>query len=193
MIKMDYLIIGIGWATFLALHSVLAAFQVKNWVAQNIPSLYRKYRLFYTIINSLLSGVLLYYMLVSESETLLAANATQRYIALVLASWGVIIMVVSFRHISGMAFLGFAEEEDQGLIRQGLHAKIRHPIYSGTILVVLGMMLYIPTDVIFTTGIVMLGYLPFGIYFEEKKLIAQFGEEYLEYKKEVPAIIPKIR
>ena len=35
-------------------------------------------------------------------------------------------------------------------------------------------------------------YLPFGIYWEEQKLILHFGKAYLDYKKSVKALIPKI-
>jgi protein-S-isoprenylcysteine O-methyltransferase Ste14 len=36
----------------------------------------------------------------------------------------------------------------------------------------------------------VLVYIPIGIYFEEKKLIKMYGDQYVEYKKRVPAIFP---
>lgn len=110
---------------------------------------------------------------------------------MILASWGVIILVVSFRHISGLAFLGLRKEINQGLVQEGLHGYMRHPIYTGTILVLIGLFGYHPTDIILLTDLVVLAYLPFGIRWEERKLIDEFGEEYLEYKKNVPALIPR--
>ncbi len=80
---------------------------------------------------------------------------------------------------------------EKGLIRKGTHAYVRHPIYSGIILIVIGMALYTPTDIVVLSVVCILAYLPAGIYFEEQKLIAEFGDDYLTYRREVPAIFPK--
>jgi len=187
---MDYLIIGGGWALYLAMHSLFAAHGTKRFVERNIPFLYKLYRLVYTLSNSFGFLVLMYLMAITPSKVFFQPSGYLRYVAMVLASWGVIVTVVSFRHISGMAFLGFKPEENIGLVRRGLHAYVRHPIYSGTILIIVGMMMYVATDTIIVSGVVILLYLPLGIWFEEQKLIEIFGNDYLEYKREVPAIIP---
>jgi len=81
---------------------------------------------------------------------------------------------------------------DHELISHGPYAYVRHPIYSGLLLVVLGLVIY--------SGSVA-GYFFFFIFFggayykalkEEKVLTAHFGEKYLQYKKEVRALIPFI-
>ncbi len=112
---------------------------------------------------------------------------------MIIASWGVIILVVSFRYMSGPAFLGLKKEVYSGLITDGLHGYIRHPIYTGTILVLVGLLMYHPTDIILITDLVIFAYLPLGIKWEEQKLIDQFGEAYLKYKKEVSALVPRLR
>lgn len=189
---MDYVIIGGGWILYLSVHSILASGKVKRFVAERIPFLHNKYRLFYTLLSSLGILVLCYLLLITPAKLLFEFSVAVKYMAMVIASWGVIILVVSFRHLSGMAFLGFRAEDQGRLVKKGLHGRIRHPIYSGTILVIIGMMLYVATDLVFLSGAIILAYLPFGIHFEEKKLIKMFGDDYLEYKAEVPAIIPKI-
>ena len=73
---------------------------------------------------------------------------------------------------------------------RGLHAYTRHPLYFGTIIFLLGYLLYaarLSSAVI--VGVAFL-YLYVGTLLEEKKLIAQFGEAYLQYKKEVKMLIP---
>lgn len=188
---MDYLIIGGGWALYFALHSLLASEQVKRTVRSKAPVIARGYRFFYSLISTVGLLWLLYLMAITPSATLFSPPGYVRYIAMILASWGVILVITSFRHLSGWAFLGLKKEENKGLIRKGTHAYVRHPIYSGIILIVIGMALYTPTDIVVLSAVCILAYLPAGIYFEEQKLIAEFGDEYLTYRREVPAIFPK--
>ena len=80
-----------------------------------------------------------------------------------------------------------------GLSTTGMYAIIRHPIYSGTIILYFGL-------VLFQESIIPLMYFPISIVlyflmtvFEEKDLIRSFGDEYIEYKKKVKKrIIPYV-
>jgi protein-S-isoprenylcysteine O-methyltransferase Ste14 len=80
--------------------------------------------------------------------------------------------------------------EENKLQRSGVLAWIRHPIYAGLILVILGFFLFIPNLPTLVSCGCMLMYLPVGIYLEERKLIKIFGQEYIAYRNEVPAILP---
>jgi protein-S-isoprenylcysteine O-methyltransferase Ste14 len=82
--------------------------------------------------------------------------------------------------------------QDHRLVRQGPYRWVRHPIYSGLLLAMLG------TAICFgeLRGLigVALGLVGFWLKarLEETFLIEQFGSEYTEYKKEVKALIPSI-
>ncbi|MEZ5504026.1 MAG: hypothetical protein R3E50_15730 [Halioglobus sp.] len=39
----------------------------------------------------------------------------------------------------------------------------------------------------------MLLYIAIGLYFEERDLLAHFGDTYREYKKRIPALLPFTR
>lgn len=189
---MEYAKIAIGWVMYLTLHSLLASDLVKAAVSKSLPGLARYYRLLYSVVSTVGLLYMMWLMLTAPAVELLQATPEMRYIGMVLASWGVMLVIVAFRHISGLAFLGLKAEGEPRLIREGLHAHMRHPIYSGTILILLGMLLYRPTAVIgLTVGLIFI-YLPIGIYLEEKKLIRLFGEAYVRYRKEVKAVIPRI-
>ncbi|MEQ9050507.1 MAG: isoprenylcysteine carboxylmethyltransferase family protein [Marinoscillum sp.] len=189
---MDYLIIGGSWALYFALHSFLASGRVKRSVQSSAPVIARGYRFFYSLISTVGLLWLIYLMAITPSASLFDPPGYLRYIAMILASWGVILVVTSFRHLSGWAFLGLKKEENKGLIRKGTHAYVRHPISSGIILIVSGMALYTSTDIVVLSSACILVYLPVGIYFEEQKLIEEFGDAYRIYQAEVPAIFPKI-
>ncbi|MEM8894083.1 MAG: DUF1295 domain-containing protein, partial [Bacteroidota bacterium] len=141
----SYFIIGIFWVVYLTLHSVLAADSVKSWFVANAPWVFQYYRLFYSLFSVL--GMLLFtvYMSVIESHAVWPDFATAKYAGMVLAAWGVIIVKRSFRAYSFREFMGFKKEESGELVVDGLQSKVRHPLYSGTILIILGFFLFSPT------------------------------------------------
>ncbi len=71
------------------------------------------------------------------------------------------------------------------LITTGVYRVVRHPIYSGTLISVLGW-------TILLKSIISIVYFPFlflwyflGTFVEERILIEQYGDQYLDYKKKV--------
>ncbi|MHC4132843.1 MAG: methyltransferase family protein [Planctomycetota bacterium] len=75
--------------------------------------------------------------------------------------------------------------EKSNLITTGAYRVVRHPIYSGTLISVLGW-------TILLKSIISIVYFPFLflLYFlvtfvEERILIEQYGDKYLDYKKKV--------
>lgn len=189
----SYLIIAIFWVLYLALHSFFAAEGVKSWFEFAAPWLYRRYRLIYSFFSVM--GMLLFasYMSLVESHPVWPDLATAKYVGMVLAAWGVIIIKKSFRAYSLREFLGVKREENKILVIEGLQSKVRHPLYSGTILIILGLFLFSPTYEILITMILVFIYLAIGIRLEEKKLLKAFGAQYADYREKVPMLIPRMR
>jgi protein-S-isoprenylcysteine O-methyltransferase Ste14 len=80
----------------------------------------------------------------------------------------------------------------QKLVTRGLYAHVRNPMITGVLAVLLGEALLFHSARIFIWFIV--AFAVNHIYFiasEEPGLVARFGEEYLEYKKNVPRWIPR--
>jgi len=70
----------------------------------------------------------------------------------------------------------------------GILEYVRHPWYSGAIILVWA---FGPiSDVSLVTNIILTAYIIIGTFLEEKKLVFEIGQPYLEYRKRVPMLIP---
>jgi protein-S-isoprenylcysteine O-methyltransferase Ste14 len=187
----DYGLLVLGWIIYFTIHSVLAADTVKGFFRNLLQGGFRFYRLFYSLISTAgLLGLLFLNAMIS-GELLLNPQGLIRYLSLMLATFGVIIVSRAFREHDAASFIGLRQEEMK-FSRSGILNSVRHPIYSGTILMVIGFFLFTPTIATLVSTVCIFAYLPIGIYLEEKKLIHLFGDQYIQYKKQVPSLIPKL-
>ena len=87
---------------------------------------------------------------------------------------------------------GYAIKMDK-LTTCGPYAFVRHPLYLGTMLIVIGFVILLNIQLIgvFFIGIIAIVYYR-TIMKEELMRREKFKEMYLEYKKKVPAIIPTV-
>ncbi len=80
------------------------------------------------------------------------------------------------------------------LVTRGLYAHVRNPMITGVLAVLLGEALLFHSVSIFIWFIVFFVInTSYFIVFEEPGLVERFGEEYVEYKKNVPRWIPRLR
>lgn len=193
---MSYLVLAFLWAIFYFTHSIFASLNFKQKMRNWLGKAYVWYRLLYSLFSTVLFLYIIIYASAIEKWALLAVTDMTTYIGFMLAALGTIILVKAFKNFSTPKFVGLKPHddlEDKGeFIYTGIHSYIRHPIYTGLILIFLGYFFYQPFMASLVHFICLLIYLPFGIYFEEKKLIAVFGEKYEQYKKNVPSLIPRI-
>lgn len=176
------------------LHSALATEEVKESLQPLFGNSKRKYRLFYSFISTI--GLLLigFLLMTTPSIYFIEGSGWNRYIGLVLSTWGILLLSSAFKSFSTSQFLGLKEDQsDKELITTGLHGRIRHPLYAATILITLGALIFIPSDIMLVSALMIFLYLPIGIYLEEQKLKKLFGDSYIDYKKKTPAILPRFR
>lgn len=180
-----------GWVIYLFLHSLLASNQIKELVRVRLGFLSKYYRLGYVVISTAGLLFLLFYNANIPAADFFTRTGMVRYISLVLAAFGAIILKVAFRTYDLSAFIGIRKETNS-FVKDGLLRHVRHPIYSGTLLIVLGFFFFSPNLPTLISALCIFLYLPIGIWLEEQKLIKEFGDEYRTYKSEVPAIIPRL-
>ena len=81
-------------------------------------------------------------------------------------------------------------KENHELVRRGPYQIVRHPIYTGILLGMLG------TAFVYGFARCFVGVLIVGLAFwlklqtEEQFMVQQFGEQYVQYRREVRALIP---
>lgn len=100
--------------------------------------------------------------------------------------------IVTSRIILGVqGSLKIGIEENHKLITKGPYQVIRHPIYAGTLFLLLGYSLSFSS--IISSIIILLVLVPLGrgrMALEEKLLTETFGDEYLAYMKRTKRLIP---
>jgi protein-S-isoprenylcysteine O-methyltransferase Ste14 len=82
--------------------------------------------------------------------------------------------------------------EGQQFIRTGPYAIVRHPIYAGMLLALFGTMLVASTVGSLLGSVLAILSLWQKAYIEEQFLTVEFGEQYVNYQREVKFLIPFI-
>ena len=104
---------------------------------------------------------------------------------------GLILFIQSHRSLGRNWSCEVVIQEKHELIEKGPYAYIRHPLYSGVLLMFMGMALYCGRK----TCIIVLVYCFFGVYFKsqmEERLLARTFPAYSECKRRTKALIPFI-
>jgi protein-S-isoprenylcysteine O-methyltransferase Ste14 len=99
-----------------------------------------------------------------------------RYFGIFLVALGIVVF------FTGLLTIKALESYDGDLITHGIYSKIRHPIYLGFILWLLGMPLYSGGLIAFALGLIFIVNVLFWRHLEEKELDNRFPA-YKEYKK----------
>ena len=112
------------------------------------------------------------------------------WVGIVILVAGLGLAVWGRRHL-GAYWSGYLViREGHALIRNGPYAIVRHPIYAGITLGVLGTAVAIGEwRALVAVALVLAAHVR-KIMLEEDWLLQQFGEEYARYRREVRAIIP---
>lgn len=189
------LLFSLALIGYYAIHSLLASNQFKKaLIGKAIPL--RLYRLFF---NTVSIGLIypLYLLFENVDKVLLFEGSSLSQIAGgVLALAGIILAPIALSNYQMSEFVGLHQlqrnEQPEGgqLQTGGLNAYVRHPLYLGVLLIVWGLFLALPMKAVLAIAVVTSMYSVVGTILEEKKLVIEFGEAYVEYQKKVPMLLP---
>jgi len=115
------------------------------------------------------------------------------FIGAVLAISGLIIRISSILTLKRQFTYTVTRIENHELIEKGLYKLIRHPGYLGQLIIFLGISTALSNwlSVLSMMASVLIGYL-YRIKTEEKFMIEEMGNKYIDYQKRTKRLIPKI-
>jgi protein-S-isoprenylcysteine O-methyltransferase Ste14 len=105
--------------------------------------------------------------------------------------------------VSGLGFCAWARftlggnwsgavvlKEDHELVQSGPYALVRHPIYTGMLVMVLGSVLDYPAVISYATFVLIVVVFFFKSRREERLMIEHFPDQYPAYRSRVKSLIP---
>ena len=107
---------------------------------------------------------------------------------------GVLLLIPSLLLAWKSTAIVFGEvREPPDVIRTGLYAIIRHPMYLSEIMLYCAIFCVSMSLAAFGVLLIALVFLRFLCRFEERLLISRFGNDYRRYMRDVPMWIPNVR
>jgi len=177
-------------------HSLLALPRAKalarRWFG---PAADRWYRLGYNLFGVISFLPVLALPALLPDQTLYTIPTPWSYLALAGQAAAVVMLAVGVMQTGAWKFLGlqqaFAPENQSPprLVLTGLYRWVRHPLYTAGLLFI--WLIPVMTANLLALNIGLTIYLIVGALFEERKLVREFGEAYLQYRKVTPMLIPR--
>jgi protein-S-isoprenylcysteine O-methyltransferase Ste14 len=106
---------------------------------------------------------------------------------------GLIIRIISINTLKQYFTYSVSKDKYHEIIEKGFYKIIRHPGYLGQLLIFTGISISLSNwlSVIFMFISILIGYI-YRIKVEEKFMIEQMGDKYLNYQMRTKKLIPKI-
>jgi protein-S-isoprenylcysteine O-methyltransferase Ste14 len=188
----DVLLLGV----FAVQHSVMARRSFKRWWTRTVPPAVE--RSTYVLAATLALALLLWQWrpiaepVIWSVDSVVAANILWVIFWL---GWTVLLtatFLINHFELFGLrqvfARIGGRELPAQEFRTPFLYRYVRHPIYLGFLLGFWSTPVMTAGHLLFS--IATSGYILVGIWFEERDLVAQFGEQYRRYRRQVGMLVP---
>ncbi|MFT3663464.1 methanethiol S-methyltransferase [Piscinibacter sp.] len=184
-------------ALFAVQHSVMARRGFKRWLTSVIPESMER-ATFVLAASAALALLLWQWRPIAEPLLWSVNDPAGRFVlqAVFWLGWGVLLIstfLINHFELFGLrqawtALRGRALPAPE--FRTPLfYRHVRHPIYLGFLLAFWATPEMSAGHLLFAAG--STGYILLGIWFEERDLIAQFGQRYLAYREQVGMLLPK--
>jgi methanethiol S-methyltransferase len=201
MILLDVITIVLLFALFGYLHTLLASGKIKKAAAEKLGERIAFYRMFYNV-SSVMFFIVFYSLAPKPDIVVYELQIPFDIFVFVLQALSLAGLVWAASSINLKEFLGIEQiarfmkgqydindlDEKQIFKVEGANKIVRHPVYLFSIL----FLAFRPAMNLFymVTSICIAVYFYIGSFYEEKKLIEEFGDDYRQYQERVPRIFP---
>jgi len=204
-IVVDLGITLVYFSIFAILHSVAASNPLKRTVAASFPGFMPYYRLSYNLF-ALVTLYLFFYLAPKQGYTIYDLPTPFDLIFAFFQLLSFFGLLWCVKYMSGSEFLGISQyfrgkkgiyrpmeelDEISELRVDGPYKYSRHPIYLFSI-IFLVFRPQMQVGYLFMT-VLIIAYFYIGSWFEEKRLISRFGDDYLNYQKGTGRIFPSLK
>jgi len=174
-------------------HSLLASLGFKEFLRRALGEGFMKfYRLLYNMFAVISIVPVLYLMVSLPDKILYEVPSPWSYLMLAGQGTSLLLLVIAVMQTDVLSFVGLRqliEEEKKGsLVISGLYRFVRHPLYTFSLLI----LWFSPSVSLnsFVVYVALTAYVLIGIFFEERKLLREFGQQYANYRSVTPMLIP---
>ena len=194
---MAYVTLALLWSLWCVVHSTLVSVTVTDYLKPRLGNHFRFYRLFYNGFAIVTLIPIAIYSYTVQNEPVFSWDGYLRVVQVFLFFIAIYLFFAGITHYDALQFLGIRQLKQnsisEGMTKTGqlnatgILGMIRHPWYVGAIAFIWARQLDVSAIIV---NIILTAHLIIGTYLEERKLVAEFGDEYRAYQKEVPMFIP---
>lgn len=113
-------------------------------------------------------------------------------LAVQVALGAIVLLIAGYLAFTGLKIVFHEVRKNPAVIRKGIYGRIRHPQYTGEILLYLGLLLLRTSLAALVVWIIIIVFLHYLMRYEEKLLVKRFGDEYRQYMRDVPMYFPRV-
>lgn len=185
------------WAAWCFLHSLLISRGLTARMKKIMGRKYAYYRLAYSLFSLLTLIPVIFYQMHLQEKVIFTWPWPWDFMKYGMYAVAVLLFYGGFRVYDIQYMVGIRQirqmrqgngEDTMEFSAEGILGYMRHPWYSGAILLVWAF--GVLSDVSLLSKSVLTAYLVIGASLEERKLICEIGEPYRAYRKKVPMFIP---
>ncbi|OPX89739.1 MAG: NnrU protein [Pelotomaculum sp. PtaB.Bin104] len=197
---MEYVLLVVLWGGFGVVHSFLISTGFTRWLKAKLGRYFVFYRLSYNLLSIFMLIPIVVYTKSLNSIVLINLTPPWNILTKLLAAGSAMVIILATWRFGLIEFIGLRQAINffsrpnskqptppTGLVRTGLYGIVRHPVYLAAIILVWSMSITL-ADVL--VSIVLTIYIVIGLVLEEKKLVLEYGRDYINYQNEVPMLIP---
>lgn len=196
---MEYLKLTVGWIGWCFVHSYLIAPAVTKVLQEKLGTRYYWFRLIYNIV-AVVSLVIIWRYQPIVNDTILFSWAGQlRFVQIPVFLLSIGLFFSGARNYDMLQFLGIRQLVEKRttkvisssgkFVASGIHRYTRHPWYLGGILIIWTGLVELTVSRLIMNSVLTL-YFVVGACLEERKLVAEFGNEYRKYQEQVSMLLP---